>query len=216
MPYDEFTFRLQVAGDLIRPRTLRQSLPQASCVAGPFTTQQTQKERERSRYEQLDDMVHILGTSMLGLSIGCARCHEHKYDPVSQEDYYRLAATFAEVGFSDVGIDEKPWIYEAAKKKFDAAHAPLTANLAKYEKEKLPGAFDHWFANRPEELPAPEMGPWQVIGPFAAENFDKAFDTAFGPEQRSPSTSRRPMGKTRRRSPGKLVPSMRMEPFTTL
>ena len=194
MPYDEFV-RLQVAGDLIRPKDLEAVSATGFLVAGPFTTQQTQKERERSRYEQLDDMVHILGTSMLGLSIGCARCHEHKYDPVSQEDYYRLAATFAEVGFSDVGIDEKPWIYEAAKKKFDAAHAPLTANLAKYEKEKLPGAFDHWFANRPEELPAPEMGPWQVIGPFAAENFDKAFDTAFGPEREKSIDLKKTYGK---------------------
>ena len=182
MPYDEFA-RLQVAGDLLRPKDLQAVAATGFLVAGPFTTQQTQKERERSRYEQLDDMVHVLGTSMLGLSIGCARCHEHKYDPVSQEDYYRLTATFAEVGFSDVGIDEKPWVYEAAKNEYEAVHRPLAADLAKYEKEKLPSAFDHWLANRPEELPAPQMGPWQVIGPFASESFDKAFDTAFGPER---------------------------------
>ena len=194
MPYDEFV-RLQVAGDLLRPKDLQAVAATGFLVAGPFTTQQTQKERERSRYEQLDDMVHILGTSMLGLSIGCARCHEHKYDPVSQEDYYRLAATFSEVGFSDVGIDEKPWVYEAAKNEHDAAHAPLAAELAKYEKEKLPAAFDHWLANRPDELPAPEMGPWHVIGPFSAENFDKAFDTAFGPEREKTIDLKKTYGK---------------------
>ncbi|MCH8829193.1 MAG: DUF1549 domain-containing protein, partial [Planctomycetes bacterium] len=63
-------------------------------VAGPFTTQQTQKERERSRYEQLDDMLSTMGTAMLGLTLGCARCHDHKYDPLPQYDYYRMAAAF--------------------------------------------------------------------------------------------------------------------------
>ena len=205
MPYDEFT-RLQVAGDLLRPKDLQAVAATGFLVAGPFTTQQTQKERERSRYEQLDDMVHVMGTSMLGITIGCARCHEHKYDPVSQEDYYRLVANFAEVGFSDVGIDAKPWIYEAAKKKFDAEHAPLQAALSKYDKEELPSALETWLANKPDQLPTPEMEDWHVIGPFAGESFDKAFDKAFGPEREKSIDLNKTYGKDDKKVAWKAQP----------
>jgi hypothetical protein len=112
MPYDEFV-RLQIAGDLltnINVQTTEEAKIAVNTtaatgflVAGPYTTQQTQKERERSRYEQLDDIVSTLGTSLLGLTVGCSRCHSHKFDPLPQFDYYRLTSCFADVGFSDTG-----------------------------------------------------------------------------------------------------------------
>ena len=82
IPYDQF-IRLQLAGDLMTDRNV-QTTDQSNTaiynlaatgylVAGPYTTQQTQKERERSRYEQLDDIVSTMGTSLLGITIGCAR-----------------------------------------------------------------------------------------------------------------------------------------------
>lgn len=70
MPYDQFV-RLQIAGDQIVPADYVAQSATGFLAAGPFTTQQTQKERERSRYEQLDDVVATIGTSMLGLTIGC-------------------------------------------------------------------------------------------------------------------------------------------------
>ena len=192
MPYDEFV-RLQVAGDLLatadatNPAEARSAVDATAAtgflVAGPFTTQQTQNERERSRYEQLDDMIQTLSTSMLGLTIGCCRCHNHKYDPLSQHDYYRFASCFSEVGFADTGVKMAPEEYLQAKTVFAAAHAPLAASLTKYEKEQLPGQFDKWLENRPEELPPPTIGHWHHIGPFASDSMDKAFDDIFAPEK---------------------------------
>ena len=43
----------------------------------------------------MDDMLATTGTAFLGMTLGCARCHEHKYDPIPQQDYYRLIATLA-------------------------------------------------------------------------------------------------------------------------
>ena len=181
LPYDEFV-RLQVAGDLLKPNDYDAISATGFLVAGPFTTQQTQKERERSRYEQLDDMVNTLGTSMLGLTIGCARCHSHKYDPIPQQDYYQLAASFADIGFSDTGLDLHPEVYQKAKAAFDQAHTPLVAARTAFEKEQLPTRLDQWLAQRsPEPAPA-KLGVWQVIGPFTAANMDAAFTTAFDPE----------------------------------
>ena len=100
MPYNRFV-QLQIAGDQMEPENYMAQAATGFLAAGPFTSQQTQKERERSRYEQLDDIVHTMGTSMLGLTIGCARCHDHKYDPVPIRDYYRLVSCFAETGFQN-------------------------------------------------------------------------------------------------------------------
>jgi hypothetical protein len=192
MPYDEFV-RLQVAGDLLatedskNPAEARSAVDAVAAtgflVAGPFTTQQTQKERERSRYEQIDDIIHTLGTSMLGLTVGCCRCHNHKYDPLPQHDYYRFASCFAEVGFADVGVKMAPDAYLKAKAEFDKAHSPLVAVLTKYEQEQLPGQFDTWLKDRPAELPAPSIGNWHHIGPFTGSDMNQAFNEAYPPEK---------------------------------
>ncbi len=183
LPYDEFT-RLQIAGDLLRPDDYMGIAATGFLMAGPFTTQQTAKERERSRYEQLDDMIGTLGNSMLGLSLGCCRCHDHKSDPLTSHDYYRMISSFAEVGFQDFGLDEHPEIYRKAKAEYDKQYQPLVAARAAYEKDKLPAGLAEWIKNRPVEPAPPEMSPWQTIGPFTAADFNKAYDQNFGPEKR--------------------------------
>jgi len=181
IPYDEFV-KLQIAGDLLRPGDLDAIAATGFVVAGPYTTQQTMKERERSRYEQLDDIVHTIGTSMLGLTIGCARCHTHKYDPVPVHDYYEMVSCFKEVGFTNAGIPQDPKEFQQKKAAFDADLAKLVAMRAEYEKEELHGKFVAWHKNRPEQVGPPFFGPWYHAGPFPSANFDKAFDEKFAPE----------------------------------
>jgi Protein of unknown function (DUF1553)/Protein of unknown function (DUF1549)/Planctomycete cytochrome C len=96
VPYDQFV-RWQIAGDEIDPDN-----PVAVAATG-FLTAGTQsileekfleEERLFNRYNHLDDVVSTLGTSLLGLTVGCARCHDHKYDAFSARDYYRLMSAF--------------------------------------------------------------------------------------------------------------------------
>ncbi len=183
LPYDEF-IRLQIAGDHIKPGDFMSTAATGFLVAGPFTTQQTQKERERSRYEQLDDMIATLGNATLGLTLGCARCHDHKFDPVPSKDYYELISTFAELGFSDVGIDLDPEAYTKAKAEFDKKHQPFVAKRTQYEKEKLPSKFLEWEKNRPKDPPRPTIDTWYHLGPLQAGNFDEAFSKKFPPEEK--------------------------------
>ena len=191
MPYDRFV-RLQIAGDLIA-KTSAKTDPQARTaldavaatgflVAGPFTTQQTQKERERSRYEQLDDLVHTLGTSLLGLTVGCARCHSHKYDPLPQSDYYRFVSCFKEVGFGNTNLNLEPEAFQAATAKYSTALKPLSNALSAWEKHQLPGRFADYLTRRPAEPPSPSLGHWHHVGPFPATDFNSAYNTAAGPE----------------------------------
>ena len=183
MPYDRF-IRLQIAGDQMDSANYMAQAATGFLASGPFTSQQTQKERERSRYEQLDDLIATVGTATLGLTVGCARCHDHKYDPITQRDYSRMTAAFAEVGFQDFPHDRQPEVFRKAKAEFDAAHKPLTDARVAYEGEPLAAKFAEWSRNRPAEAIQPKLGPWQVAGPFAAADFDKAFDQAFPPEKK--------------------------------
>lgn len=100
LPYDRFV-RWQVAGDELAPDEPQAWAATGFLGAGAFPTQLTEAEFERARYDELDDMTSTVGAAFLGLSVGCARCHDHKFDPITTRDYYRLAATFATTIRSD-------------------------------------------------------------------------------------------------------------------
>jgi mono/diheme cytochrome c family protein len=107
MPFDQF-LRWQIAGDELAPED-----PQAMAATGflgacAFPTQLTEAEFESARYEELSDMTATTGVAFLGLSVGCARCHDHKFDPIPAEDYYRLAATFTTTIRSEIDLSLVP------------------------------------------------------------------------------------------------------------
>ena len=133
MPYDEFV-RLQLAGDVVRPGEYEAGSATGFLVAGPYPGQSTSKTAALIRYNHLDDMVSTIGSSLLGLTIGCARCHDHKYDPVPQQDYYRLVAVLGRIDSTTAKLDPQPEIYKKAKEHFDAAHGPLQAALDEVRK----------------------------------------------------------------------------------
>ena len=103
MPYDQFV-HWQLAGDELAP-TIRWRMAATGFLgAGAFPTQLTEAEFESARYNELDDMVATTGVAFLGLSVGCARCHDHKYDPIPSEDYYRMAAVFTTTIRSEIDV----------------------------------------------------------------------------------------------------------------
>jgi cytochrome c553 len=91
MPFDEFV-RLQVAADELRPDAPATWRATGFLCAGPTVDNQ---ENEQTRYDEYDDVVSTLGSAFLGLTVGCARCHDHKFDPIPTRDYYRLVAAFS-------------------------------------------------------------------------------------------------------------------------
>jgi mono/diheme cytochrome c family protein len=107
MPYDQF-LRWQLAGDELAPDDPQAMAATGFLGAGAFPTQLTEAEFESARYNELDDMVATTGTAMLGLTIGCARCHDHKFDPILSDDYYRMAAVFTTAIRSEVDLVMKP------------------------------------------------------------------------------------------------------------
>jgi hypothetical protein len=88
-PYDQFV-REQLAGDELTPVTDDSISATAFYRLGVWDDEPDDKRM--AEFEELDDIVSTTGATFLGLSIGCARCHDHKFDPISQEDYYSTLA----------------------------------------------------------------------------------------------------------------------------
>ncbi|MBI5852422.1 MAG: DUF1553 domain-containing protein [Planctomycetes bacterium] len=90
LPYDEF-LRQQLAGDLLPSPTRESALATAFLRLHRMTNEGGSVEEEY-RVESVCDRVETIGTAILGVTLGCAKCHDHKYDPFTQRDYYGLSA----------------------------------------------------------------------------------------------------------------------------
>jgi hypothetical protein len=107
MPYNHFV-SWQIAGDELAPNEPEALVATGFLGGGVFPTQLTEAEFESARYDELDDMTATTGLAFLGLSVGCARCHDHKFDPITSHDYYRLAATFTTTIRSEIDVSLYP------------------------------------------------------------------------------------------------------------
>jgi cytochrome c553 len=101
MPFDRFTVA-QMAGDLL-PGASTEDRVATGFHRNVLTNREAGVDRAEARYEQLINRTQTLGTTWLGLTVGCAQCHDHKYDPFSQREFYQLYAYFNEA--DDVDID---------------------------------------------------------------------------------------------------------------
>jgi hypothetical protein len=103
MPYDRFV-TLQLAADLAEPSDSSSHVALGFLGLGP-------KYYDRRRLEVMadewEDRVDVVGRGLLGLTVACARCHDHKYDPIPTEDYYALAGVFASTRMTNQPLDAK-------------------------------------------------------------------------------------------------------------
>jgi hypothetical protein len=95
-PFDQF-IREHLAGDVVGKDRLEVEIGSAFLVAGPYDDvgNQDAQAAAQIRADQIDEMIRAAGEAFLGLTLGCARCHDHKFDPILAKDYYALYATFA-------------------------------------------------------------------------------------------------------------------------
>lgn len=105
-PYDEFLLQ-QLAGDVISPNDSAAAVATGFLGAGPWdysgfiTATQGTVAARGTRHRDLDNMLSTVMTTTIGLTVGCAQCHDHKFDPILQKDYYSLKAVFAGVRRGD-------------------------------------------------------------------------------------------------------------------
>jgi hypothetical protein len=165
MPYDQFV-RLQLAGDELAPGDPEAFLATAFNRNWPF--EDNNMVPGLNHQLMLDDMTDTTASVFLGLTIGCARCHDHKFDPISQKDYYRFQALFAatepddarplaepfDIAVNEFVETEHQARLAAVKREKDAIEYPFLVALLKDRMSKLPAdvrkAFDTEPAKRDE------------------------------------------------------------------
>jgi len=109
MPYDEFA-RLQIAGDVLKPDDPNAVTATGFLVAGAYDGLIPAGDvmKRVMRQDELEDLVGTVAQTFLGLTVHCARCHDHKFDPIRQTDYYRLASALAGVGRGERSLPARP------------------------------------------------------------------------------------------------------------
>jgi len=122
-PYTEF-IREQIAGDELNPSHEIYRIAAGYNRLGPLRKNAGNQEVASSRNEVLTEMTNIVGASVMGVTMGCARCHDHKFDPIRHSDYYRLQGYFAQTHEQDV-----PLASAAEQEAWKAKAAPLQARI---------------------------------------------------------------------------------------
>ena len=100
MPFDRFAVE-QLAGDLLPNSTSEQKVA-TGFLRNTLTNREAGVDRREDRFEQVINRVNTTGTTFMGVTIGCTQCHDHKYDPFSQKEYYQLFAFFNDAEDEDV------------------------------------------------------------------------------------------------------------------
>ncbi len=148
MPYDRFV-REQLAGDLL-PNATQDQIVATGFLRMSMLNEEGGVDPEQFRMDAMFDRIDAVGKAFLGLSVACAQCHDHKFDPISQEEYFRVFAFLnndnetQRVTYSPAdqmkasGLRDK---MKAEIEKLQHAHADWPERMAKWEKsavEKLP------------------------------------------------------------------------------
>src|SRR5262249_46482648 len=130
MPFDQFTIE-QIAGDMLPNATPSQRIA-TGFHRNAMTNEEGGVDPEESLYNVLVDRVNTTGTVWLGTTIGCAQCHNHKYDPFSQKDYYRLLAFFQNTDYKSQAFGDGTRYVEG---EMDLATPEQGKRRAEIEKE---------------------------------------------------------------------------------
>lgn len=137
MPFDAFTIE-QIAGDMLPNATVEQKIA-SGFHRNAMTNEEGGVDPEESRYEVLVDRVNTTATVWMGTTLGCAQCHNHKYDPFTQKDYFRFLAFFASSDFDSRSSGDGTRYFEPtldlATPEQEAARKELQARVDRLEQE---------------------------------------------------------------------------------
>lgn len=180
LPYDKFV-TWQVAGDLLPDPSDEQILATAFNRNHRQTNEGGSIEEE-FRVEYASDRVHTMGTAFMGLTLECARCHDHKFDPVSQHDYYALTAFFNSIDesglyshFTNATPSPSLLLYKGDEKSRHAELKQGVASLEEQLKVKTAAAMQGFDAGKAKA----SRDALKLPSPVAAYSFDEKGEKGF-------------------------------------
>ncbi len=165
-PFDQFT-REQFAGDLLTNATPEQKI--ATCFhRNHMTNGEGGRDKEESRIDYVIDRVNTMGTVWLGLTLGCTQCHSHKFDPITQADYYGLNAFFNSIDEDGAaGTGAKPYLsYQSPHAKRAVTEAQQLVDqrqpLEQQARKAAEAPFADWLAGKQREVRA-GFQAWHIV-----------------------------------------------------
>ena len=178
-PFDEFTIE-QLAGDLLPDATREQRVASAYNRLNMITAEGGAQPKEYlAKYAA--DRVRTTSTAWLGITLGCAECHDHKFDPISTADFYRFAAYFADLkerGLYGIGqwdpelplpSDEQAAKLEQLDGRLASLDAEITAMTSRLANEQLTWEADLRSKTRPADLAFEPVAPQSIKTAFGGE-----------------------------------------------
>ncbi len=183
MPYDEFA-RLQLAGDVLRPSEGEAVIATGFLVTGPYDEvgqmQQSAAMKAVVRQDEMEDVVSLVGQTFLGLTVHCARCHDHKFDPIPQAEYYRLVAALAGVRHGERDAADAALRQRAAGQAaaVERQIAEVARHIAAIERPVVDRIASERGQQKPAEPPRPGAR-WEFDGDLN-DSLGKLHGTAHG------------------------------------
>ncbi len=193
LPFDQFVIE-QIAGDLL-PDANEQQIIATGFHRNTLLNLEGGVDFEQYRVEAVVDRVSTTGSALLGLTLGCARCHDHKYDPISQREFYQLYAFFNNIDelSGEHGEEKRKTAHEpllelgtpeqlARREAFRSQYTLLEKELQKYEKTLLPGLaeWERTLTEKEREQLEPEIEEILAISRQERNDFQKkAIEKAF-------------------------------------
>jgi len=185
LPYDRFVAQ-QIAGDKLEPNN-----PDALIATGFYRL--PPEEVNGSNYRQirqdiLDDITDVFGVTFLGLTLGCARCHDHKFDPLTQKDYYRLQAFFTPLMQRDLPLasaaeqavyQERLAQWEQATKAWRAQCDALLAKHRQAIRQEVIATFDPETQQALATLEAKRTPLQRQLAALAGKQLDRRMSRAY-------------------------------------
>lgn len=173
LPYNKFAL-WQIAGDLLPNPTLDQMIATGYVRLNPTTNEGGAIEAEFLAKNTMD-RVDTTATVFLGVTLQCAKCHDHKYDPFTQKDYYSMYAYFDST--QDAPLDGNlrlpPPVMPAPTPEQSARLAVLKHSMESIQSKVDLEAARAWALQAAPK--APTVGEWLISGPYSAADFDAAF-----------------------------------------
>jgi hypothetical protein len=182
-PYDRFV-KEQIAGDELYPHD-----PNAVIATGfnrHFPDESNAANVMLRRQELLNDITDTVSVAFLGVTVGCARCHDHKFDPILQKDYYRLQSFFANTRIDDERVLNSPE-KQTEWKQQNAVYIEKTASIRAAMETLLKPARDAFYTERflrfPEEVQTVIRMPEGQRTPYQQQIFLKAITQLTFPDE---------------------------------
>ncbi len=165
LPFDQFTIE-QLAGDLL-PKPTQEQLLATGFLRNTLSNREGGADLEEYRVEQIVDRTRTVGTAWLGLTVGCSRCHDHKYDPLTQKEFFQLYAVLDQADEVNLALPlpGEQAAFDAAytnyRQKRDVLVAPFQPGLDELQKR--------WEDRMLEAVAHPGVSPtwdrqWEVLG----------------------------------------------------